>query len=151
MIPTCSSECRSWANRDRKSLRSIYRANSSSLGPSYCFGKCASDFWTDVRRQLGSGDHGVMEGMELDQVLADYSRISSVNKAKFAKLRVVLQHFHTNRIDCILLKGADLIPRLYGVLGVRPMVDVDLLVHDQDLPAIDRILRDLGYRSQIDG
>ena len=31
------------------------------------------------------------------------------------------------------------------------MVDVDLLVHDKDLPAIERILQELGYRTQIDG
>jgi hypothetical protein len=92
-----------------------------------------------------------MEAMELEQVLTDYSRISSANRAKFAKLRVVLRQFEANGIDCVLLKGADLIPRLYGVLGVRPMVDVDILAHDQDLTAIDRILQDLGYRSQIDG
>ena len=92
-----------------------------------------------------------MDGTKLEQLFADYARASSANRAKFAKLRVVLRQFHANGIDCILLKGADLIPRLYGVLGLREMVDVDMLVHDPDLPAIDRILRDLGYRSQIDG
>jgi hypothetical protein len=54
-------------------------------------------------------------------------------------------------IDCILLKGADLIPRLYGVLGARPLGDADLLVHESDLPAIDHLLAQLGYRSLIDG
>ena len=38
-----------------------------------------------------------------------------------------------------------------GVMAVRPMSDVDLLVHDQDLLAIDRILTGAGYRPQIDG
>lgn len=92
-----------------------------------------------------------MEAIELEEVLADYSRISSANKAKFAKLRVILQQFHDNGIDCILLKGADLIPRLYGVLGVRPLGDADLLVHESDLPAIDHLLTQWGYRHQIDG
>src|SRR2546425_9212955 len=151
MIPTSSSACQSWANRALESSRSIYRANFSSLGPSCCSGKCASGFWTDGRRQLGSGDLGAMEAMELEQILAAYSRVSSANKAMFAKLRVVLQQFHSNGIDCILLKGSDLIPRLYGVLGLRGMVDVNLLVHESDLPAIDHLLTQLGYRPQLDG
>ena len=92
-----------------------------------------------------------MNAEGLDQLLAACSRFGSSNKARFQKLKVVLGQFHHQGIDCILLKGADLIPRLYGVLGVRPMADVDMLVHDQDLPGIDRILRDLGYRPQIDG
>ncbi|TLY29875.1 MAG: nucleotidyltransferase family protein [Nitrospirae bacterium] len=104
-----------------------------------------------ISSRLGSGDLGEMEAMELEQMLAAYSRVSSANKAKFARLKVVLQQFHTKGIDCLLLKGADLILRLYGVLGLRGMVDVDLLVHEEDLPAIDGLLRSLGYRTQIDG
>jgi hypothetical protein len=54
-------------------------------------------------------------------------------------------------IDCILLKGADLIPRLYGVLGARALGDADLLVHKSDLPAIDHLLTQLCYRPLVDG
>ncbi len=89
--------------------------------------------------------------MDVEQLLAAYSCISSANKSKFSKLRVVLHNFHASGIDCLLLKGADLLPRVYGVMGLRSMVDVDLLVHDEDLPAVDAILRTLGYRPQIDG
>jgi len=92
-----------------------------------------------------------MNTAEIERYLLDYSRISSGNKIKFEKLRAVLSQMQKERINCILLKGADLIPRLYGVLGLRAMVDVDLLVHDEDLPAIDRLLRDLAYQTQIDG
>jgi hypothetical protein len=92
-----------------------------------------------------------MKTAELERYLLAYSRIGSGNKIKFEKLRAVLDQMQKGGVDCILLKGADLIPRLYGVLGLRAMVDVDLLVHEGDLRAIDRILRGLGYRSQIDG
>ena len=87
----------------------------------------------------------------IDHLITAYSRVSFANKTKFQKLKVVLARFYEQGIDYILLKGADLIPRLYGVLGMHPMVDVDLLVHDKDLPAIERILQELGYRTQIDG
>jgi hypothetical protein len=50
-----------------------------------------------------------------------------------------------------VLKGADVISRLYGVQGARPLSDVDLLVRESDVPTIDRLLRSLGFTQQIDG
>ncbi len=92
-----------------------------------------------------------MKTAELERYLMDYSRIRSGNKIKFEKLRAVLSQMQKAGIDCILLKGADLIPRLYGVLSVRPLGDADLLVHESDLPALDPLLAQLGYRPLIDG
>src|SRR5881296_1192331 len=92
-----------------------------------------------------------MKAAHIERYVMDYSRISSGNKIKFEKLRAVLSQMQKEGIDCILLKGADLIPRLYGVLGARPMVDVDLLVREQDLPALDHLLTHLGYHPLIDG
>lgn len=92
-----------------------------------------------------------MKTAELERYLMDYSRIRSGNKIKFEKLRAVLSQMQKAGIDCLLLKGADLIPRLYGVLCVRPLGDADLLVHESDLPALDHLLTQLGYRPLIDG
>ena len=87
----------------------------------------------------------------LDRGVGDYARIRALNERKFARLREVLRRLHDAGIDCLVLKGADVIPRLYGVLGARPLGDADLLVHERDLPAIDRIVAGLGYHAQIDG
>jgi hypothetical protein len=92
-----------------------------------------------------------MRTAEIERYLLDYSRISSGNRIKFEKLRAVLSQMQKEGIECILLKGADLIPRLYGALGGRPLGDADLLVHESDLPAFDHLLTHLGYRPQIDG
>ena len=62
----------------------------------------------------------------------------------------LLAHFEEHGIDCIVLKGADVVPRLYGVWGLRPMTDIDLLVRPADLPAIDAIVKQLGYRPVVD-
>ena len=35
--------------------------------------------------------------------------------------------------------------------GTRPLSDVDLFVHEQDLPAIHRLLTESGFAQQIDG
>lgn len=45
----------------------------------------------------------------------------------------------------MLLKGVDLAERLYGNLGVRPMCDIDFLVHEHDIAAFDAHFRANGY------
>jgi putative nucleotidyltransferase-like protein len=92
-----------------------------------------------------------MKAAELDRYLTEYSRTSSWNRIKFEKLRVVLSHMRDEGIDYILLKGADVVPRLYGVLGLRALGDVDMLVHEFDLPRLDHVLTRLSYRPRIDG
>ena len=91
------------------------------------------------------------ESTSLDKMVAHYARVGSANRTAFQELKVVLARFHEQGIECLLLKGADLIPRLYGVMAARPMSDVDLLVHEADLLTVDRTLTRLGYRPQIDG
>jgi Uncharacterised nucleotidyltransferase len=92
-----------------------------------------------------------MKTAEIERLLTDYGRTSAENKIRFEKLTALLRQMQKAGIDCVLLKGADLIPRLYGVLGVRPLGDADLLVHESDLSAIDHLLTRLGYRPLIDG
>ncbi len=92
-----------------------------------------------------------MNTSTLDGLLEAYTHLSTLNKRALDRFTVVAEHFRRRRIDCILLKGADLLSRLYGIRGVRPMIDIDLLVREADLPAIDEVLRALGYEQAIDG
>lgn len=86
-----------------------------------------------------------------DKLADTYTRTSLANQRRLGKLTHVLTLFHAQGIDCILLKGADVIPRLYGIRGIRPMIDADLLIRGQDLPAIDAVLRSLGLIPEING
>ena len=86
-----------------------------------------------------------------NRLIEAYARVGAINRSLLGKLQSLLACFREQGIDCIVLKGADVIPRLYGVWGLRPMLDIDLLVHPADLPAIDAIVRRLGYRPAIDG
>ncbi len=86
-----------------------------------------------------------------DKLIEAYAQVGSANQRSLEALTIVLTQFRTNGVACILLKGADVLLRLYGVRGLRPMVDADLLVYARDLSAIDRILKELGYLPQIDG
>lgn len=45
----------------------------------------------------------------------------------------------------VVLKGAALIPLVYGDAGLRPLLDIDLLVHPDDLDHVAGVLRELGY------
>lgn len=48
-------------------------------------------------------------------------------------------------IAVAFLKGADLNLRAYPEPGLRPMVDLDLLVSEDDLPRVGAVLEGLGY------
>ena len=61
-----------------------------------------------------------MRAADIERYVRDYVRVSSWNRVKFDRLTAVQSHMHDKGIDCILLKGADLIPRVYGVMGRRP-------------------------------
>jgi Uncharacterised nucleotidyltransferase len=92
-----------------------------------------------------------MPSSTLDDLADAYTQVSLVNKRLLDEYELVGQIFQRQGIDSILLKGADLLSRLYGVRGTRPLSDVDLLVHERDLPAIHRLLLEAGFTQQIDG
>ena len=87
----------------------------------------------------------------LDNIADAYTQVSLINKRLLDECEIIGLAFQREGIECILLKGADLLSRLYGVRGTRPLSDVDLLVHEQDLPAIHRLLIEAGFVQQIDG
>lgn len=45
----------------------------------------------------------------------------------------------------VVLKGAALIPLIYEDAGLRPLLDIDLLVHPDDLERVAGVLSELGY------
>ena len=92
-----------------------------------------------------------MPSSTLDDLADAYTQVSLINKRLLDEWEIVGQAFYRQGIECIVLKGADLLSRLYGVRGTRPLSDVDLLVHEQDLPAIHRLLIETGFAQQIDG
>jgi Uncharacterised nucleotidyltransferase len=92
-----------------------------------------------------------MPSSTLDDLLEAYTRVGIRNRAILDQFALIAQQFHQHEISFIVLKGVDIISRLYGVQGARPLSDVDLLVHESDIPAIDRLLRSLDFTPQIDG
>ncbi len=92
-----------------------------------------------------------MPSSTLDDLLEVCTQVSIRNGAILEEFTLIAQRFCQQGIVCIVLKGADVLSRLYGVRGARSLSDVDLLVHELNLSAIDRELRNLGFTQQIDG
>ncbi len=84
--------------------------------------------------------------MSSERFIEAYAKTAQINRERLRQLDAILSAFEASGIEVLLLKGADLLGRAYGgVLGLRPMVDVDLLFHRQDLPRIERVLDAHGF------
>lgn len=60
----------------------------------------------------------------------------------------VLTAFTGRGIQVIVLKGTSLAERYYGTIALRPVRDIDLLVHRADLSAAADTLKHLGFTAQ---
>jgi hypothetical protein len=67
------------------------------------------------------------------------------NSLWMAELERLLLRFTAAGIPVIVLKGPSLLLTVYEKLGLRPMSDLDLLVHLPDLDRAKQILLDSGY------
>ena len=80
-----------------------------------------------------------------EELQAAYLRTMARNLVLRRELARVVDELGRHHIDVLLLKGAALVPEVHHDPGVRPMDDLDLLVHREDLTLADQVIRDLGY------
>lgn len=66
-----------------------------------------------------------------------------------SEMRRILEELNAREIPVIVLKGAVLADKIYGSRSVRPMTDIDLLVHHQDADTADTIVRGMGYKPSV--
>jgi Uncharacterised nucleotidyltransferase len=92
-----------------------------------------------------------MPSSTLDDLVDAYARVSVSNQRMLGAFGTLAEYLRREGIEFILLKGADVLTRLYGAWGLRAFCDIDLLVHERDLTKLDRLLRNLGFDQQIDG
>ena len=80
---------------------------------------------------------------------ADLRRAYDLNGLRNAllirELANALAHLRTEGIPTIVLKGAALAENIYANIALRPMLDLDVLVHREDAPAALAALAALGY------
>lgn len=92
-----------------------------------------------------------MPSSTLDALVERYTEVSLANQRMLASFGTVARACHDAQLPMIVLKGADLIPRLYGIAGLRPLSDIDLLVRHEDLPRMHDLLLGMGFVPQLDG
>ena len=82
----------------------------------------------------------------IQQAFKERNRVSSLLSLKaYSQLQRLLPCLQAEDIPVIGLKGAHLAEFVYPKRILRPMRDIDLLIHRRDLEAVDRIMHSLGY------
>lgn len=76
-----------------------------------------------------------------------YQNSAFNNTILFSELKPITQALANAQIPCILLKGAALAPLIYENIAMRPMVDLDLLIHQQDIELALMHLERVGYKT----
>ena len=74
-----------------------------------------------------------------------YLQCSGRNMQLYHELGKVLGLLRHANIPVIVLKGAHLAELVYGNIALRPMGDVDVLVHKDDLMRVEAVLLGMGY------
>jgi hypothetical protein len=78
-----------------------------------------------------------------------YRNTLSKNRMLFQNISELLNCFYNEGIQIMLLKGTSLILLYYKDYGLRPMIDVDILVHTREASDTIRLLSKLGWNSTI--
>lgn len=92
------------------------------------------------------GLEGLLPAQILEVMRHDYARQLVASLKQGEEITRLLTVLGQAGVQVILIKGADLGLRLYRDPAVRPMADLDLLIAPQDLPRVDQVLKELGYR-----
>lgn len=115
-----------------------------------------------VARAVAEGTAGLLSAhlRSLDPALVPApvrSRLDAIHGAIWARNTVLVDRWIdlTARlagagIPCLTHKGMALVHTVYGDPGLRPMTDVDLLVHPDDRTSAERVVREAGYGSRGD-
>ncbi len=82
----------------------------------------------------------------LEEIKQNYMRNLGRNLLITTHLENVLQCFEENKIEVLILRGADFLNRLYPRLGSRNMSDVDLVIHKENHKKVISLLEKLEYK-----
>jgi len=134
------------------------RAVPDKMSNGRCESLTSSD-WDDFI--MAAGRHGVapllyhhLSTSHLDMQIPDrvmgtlrkaYLENAARNMGLYHKLGKLLEHLRHEDIPVIVLKGAHLAALVYGNIALRPMSDVDILVHQEDVVRVGDKMLEMGY------
>ncbi|HEY1463503.1 MAG TPA: nucleotidyltransferase family protein [Terriglobales bacterium] len=89
-----------------------------------------------------------------ENALANFRRLHQINSRKTlwltSELLRIVEQFTQRGINFLAYKGSALGQLLYGDVTARQFGDLDLLVHPADVTRAVSLVRELGYRSELD-
>ena len=83
---------------------------------------------------------------ELAKMAGRYLLTAANNRAILVGLRGALEKLEAAGVQAVVLKGAALVETVYGDLGLRPMVDADLMVRREHVERAVSALSAAGFR-----
>jgi hypothetical protein len=96
-----------------------------------------------LHRALGQGE--LLSPATFASLRESYRATAMRNLILLRELGDCLERLASAGIATIVLKGAALARPVYGSLAVRPMVDLDILVHRGDWSQAQAVIEDLGF------
>ena len=91
-------------------------------------------------------DHGLLPSQLEQEIKETYMRNAIRNALLFKDLAQILERFAAEEISLIMLKGAARAETIYRNIAVRPMIDIDILVHSEDVSSALNQLTSLAYK-----
>jgi len=92
----------------------------------------------------GLGDDLDLPGNVMEEMRRKYYVAAARNARLYRELQKILDLFAGREIPVIVLKGAHVAETVYGNIALRTMGDVDLLVDQDDLKAVEENLLKAG-------
>jgi hypothetical protein len=81
----------------------------------------------------------------LERFKSVYIRNSLRNAGLFLRLAPLLEGVRRAGLRAVVMKGARLAVTVYGDIGLRPFTDIDVFVHPDDWPGVEKILAESGF------
>ncbi len=96
--------------------------------------------------------NGKIIPQEIILKLKTYYYETLVRNMQFWKeLQQILNALEQSKIKAIPIKGIILAETLYRNIGLRPMIDIDLLIQESDLSIFEKVIIELGYKKELEG
>lgn len=96
-----------------------------------------------------AGQHMLPVAVE-ETLKSEYQYTARRNLYLLHELQDVIDRLSQAGIGAVMLKGAALIESVYNNIGVRPMLDLDLLIREEQAPQVLQLLIDEGYCQDVE-
>jgi len=93
-----------------------------------------------------SGELKNLNDKQIECIRFLYHRNTFFNLKLIHDFKKVLHQLNQNRIRVVLLKGISLLNQVYDDIGLRPMMDIDLWIPNEDYLELIKILTIQGYQ-----